>query len=333
MIKQIIRSHIFQLVLSSFLSMTLSAQQGEKISREQYIEEYAELAMKEMARTGIPASITLAQGCLESDNGNSRLAVKANNHFGIKCHDWNGQTIYHDDDKRNECFRKYKSAYDSYMDHSEFLTTKSRYAFLFDLQPDDYKQWARGLKKASYATSHTYADLLISIIEENELYIFDQVVLAGGEFKPGLIDSLSLGGAREIHIRNRIEYIIVQAGDTPDALRDELDLYRNELYRYNDLEKGAKLVPGQILYLQPKRRKAEPGYNVHIVKEGETMYDISQQYGVKMKHLYRINQWEEGIYLPVGTEVYLRKKSKVPSLKPQPVEEDPEEELMFEFDR
>ena len=324
---------LFQSVLCSILTLTLSAQQGSKISREQYIEEYADLAMKEMARTGIPASITLAQGCLESDNGNSRLAVKANNHFGIKCHDWTGQKIYHDDDKRNECFRKYKSAYDSYMDHSVFLTSKSRYAFLFDLQPDDYKHWARGLKKAGYATSNSYADLLISIIEENELYKFDQVVLAGGEFKPSLIDSLSLGGIREIHIRNRVEYIIVQAGDTPDALRDELDLYRNELIRYNDLEKGDKLVPGQILYLQPKRRRAEVGYNVHIVKEGETMYDISQQYGVKIKHLYRLNQWEEGIYLPAGTEVYLRQKSKVPSLKPESVEEASEEEIRFEFDR
>lgn len=148
-------------------------------SRSQYIEEYHELAIKEMNRVGIPASITLAQGMLESGNGNSTLARKSNNHFGIKCHnDWKGKRVYHDDDRKGECFRKYKTVYQSYIDHSDFLTGKQRYASLFELKTTDYKGWAKGLKKAGYATDPKYAHRLIEIIEENNLDRFDR----GGTF-------------------------------------------------------------------------------------------------------------------------------------------------------
>ena len=164
------------LVLMPLCQMVVSGQQ----SRDDYVKEFSDLAMREMSRVGIPASITLAQGCLESNNGNSTLAVKGNNHFGIKCHDWTGRKIYHDDDKRHECFRSYSSAYDSYKDHSEFLSTKSRYASLFELNPHDYRGWAKGLKKAGYATANNYATLLIRIIEENELYRYDLLVLEDG---------------------------------------------------------------------------------------------------------------------------------------------------------
>ena len=145
------------------------------IERKDYIKEYNSLAIKEMKRSGIPASITLAQAMLESDNGNSTLARKANNHFGIKCHSsWKGAKVYHDDDKRNECFRKYKSIYSSYIDHSDFITNNNRYQFLFELSLSDYKAWAKGLQKAGYATSRTYAELLIKIIDNNQLYVYDQ---------------------------------------------------------------------------------------------------------------------------------------------------------------
>ena len=156
------------IVLGLLLHGMMHAQGGATMTRDAYISTFSDLAMKEMARVGIPASITLAQGCLESNNGNSTLAVRGNNHFGIKCHEWTGKTIRHDDDSRNECFRAYSSAYESYKDHSQFLTTKSRYALLFELNPHDYRGWAKGLKKAGYATASNYATLLIRIIEDGK---------------------------------------------------------------------------------------------------------------------------------------------------------------------
>jgi len=321
------RKICFTIILFLFV-IVLHAQAGGAITREEYINTYAEIAMKEMSRTGIPASITLAQGCLESDNGNSTLAMKANNHFGIKCHDWEGARMHHDDDARKECFRKYRSPYESYQDHSEFLLTKPRYAFLFEYNPDDYRKWAKGLKQAGYATSPQYADLLIRIIEENELYRYDQFVIAGGDFAPG--ETAAAG--RQIHTRNRIEYVVAEAGDTPESLRNEMDLYKNELYRYNDLDKTTKIEPGMVIYLQPKRRKAEKGNSVHIVREGETMYDISQEYGVKMKYLYRRNRIEEGDYITPGSEIYLRRRKSEPVLKLEPVEDSTDQEMIFEFE-
>jgi hypothetical protein len=309
------------------------------MTREKYIVTFADLAMREMARVGIPASITLAQGCLESDNGNSRLATQGNNHFGIKCHDWTGRKIYHDDDKRNECFRSYHSAYESYMDHSSFLTTKERYSPLFELKPHDYRGWARGLKKAGYATASNYASLLIKIIEENELYRYDLLVLEGGMARG--IDSTALEmehgyhTSRKVMINNNVEYILAEPGDTPESLRREMDLYRNEIYRYNDLYRGAQLEPGQIIYLQPKRRKAARGNEIHVVKEGETMHDISRIYGIKVKHLYRLNLMNEGSQPTAGTEINLRKKKREKVIRVRPVEEpEPEEgeEMQFQFD-
>ncbi len=165
------------ILVAFLLSVASWAQPAEQlITRKEYIETYKDEAVREMLVNGIPASITLAQGILESDNGNSALARYANNHFGIKCHaGWNGPSFYQDDDAKDECFRKYYSAYRSYKDHSEFLRTRTRYASLFSLKPTDYKGWARGLKKAGYATNPKYADLLIKLIEENDLAQYDKV--------------------------------------------------------------------------------------------------------------------------------------------------------------
>lgn len=318
-----------------------SAEGQERLSREQYIEQYADFAMGNMLQFGIPASITLAQGCLESDNGNSRLARKANNHFGIKCHDWKGKKIYHDDDKRNECFRKYNSPRHSFDDHSEFLTTTSRYAFLFDLDPDDYKGWARGLKKAGYATSNQYAGLLIKIIEDNELYKYDEMVLAG-DFEPGEEtgygeDALAEEStARKPRLNNRVEYIVVEEGDTPSSLREEFDLYPFEIYRYNDMKRGARLEPGMVLYLQPKRFRAAKGNEIHVVEEGETMKDISGEYAVKITQLYKRNHLEEGDSLKPGMEIWLRRtRPQEASEKERPLKqmkEEEESEMEFRFD-
>ncbi|MCK5694512.1 MAG: glucosaminidase domain-containing protein [Bacteroidales bacterium] len=309
---------------------------GQKITREKYIADFSELAMREMHRVGIPASITLAQGCLESNNGNSTLATRGNNHFGIKCHDWTGKKMYHDDDKRHECFRSYPSAYDSYMDHSQFLTTKSRYASLFEISPHDYRGWAKGLKAAGYATANNYATLLIRIIEENQLYQYDLMVLNGSLDGIDTTSYLAGQGAttkRKVLLNNRIEYILSEPGDTPESLRAELGLYKNEIYKYNNLYKGAKLETGSIIYLQPKRKKAAPGNEIHRVEFGQTMYDISQIYGVKLKHLYRKNHLMEGEQPLEATDIYLRRKKREPVLKLEPSQEQyEEEEMQFRFE-
>ena len=324
------------LLLLGLLSLPGYMLNGQKNTREEYVADFSDLAMREMLRVGIPASITLAQGCLESNNGNSTLAVKGNNHFGIKCHDWTGKKIYHDDDSKNECFRSYASDYESYMDHSVFLTTKTRYASLFEISPHDYRGWAKGLKKAGYATANNYATLLIRIIEDNELYKFDLMVLDGS--LDG-IDTTSLqadhgpGSQRQVSLNNNIEYILSEPGDTPESLRVELELYKNEIYRYNNLYMGAKLETGSIIYLQPKRRKAAQGNEIHRVDFGETMYDISQTYGVKLKHLYRKNHMMEGEQPLEGTDIYLRKKKREPVLKLEPAKEEyEEEEMQFRFE-
>lgn len=320
-------------------------QAQDKMTRAEYIETYADLAMKEMVRTGVPASIKLAQGCLESDNGNSRLATDAKNHFGIKCHDWTGRKIHHDDDEADECFRRYRTVNDSYIDHSDFLTGKSRYAELFLLKKDDYKGWARGLKKAGYATNNQYADMLIQIIEENELYKFDEMVLAGRlrpgrPGRPGAAPSVP-GASRDILVNNRVEYIIAQPGDTPELLRQEMDLYPGEIFRYNDISRDTPLDSGMVIYLQPKRWRAERGNEVHVVSEGETLWEISQIYAVKLGRLYRINHLEEGEQPEPGTEIYLRSRKPSGSFfrerSPEPEEQQPEQdttdvEFEFEFD-
>jgi LysM repeat protein len=284
----------------------------------EYIEKYKDLAIREMKRTGIPASITLAQGMLESDYGNSRLAKKAKNHFGIKCHNsWSGGRVYHDDDRRNECFRKYNNVYESYRDHSKFLTQSNRYEFLFDYKRSQYKAWAKGLKKAGYATSPTYARKLINLIERYKLYNYDTP--EGRELAASSSSTISsaqsLGNVddyeishpgHKVRMRNRIDYIIVKRGDTYQSLTEELDLLSWELKKYNDLGDKPNLKPGQILYLQPKRNKAAVGYNYHVVKEGDTMHSISQLYGIKLEELYEKNNMKEGEQVEPGQKLWLR---------------------------
>ncbi len=302
------RTYIRSIFIFTLVALSFPGEGQAKLSREHYVELYADLAMKEMARTGIPASIKLAQACLESDNGNSRLALDAKNHFGIKCHDWTGRRVRHDDDERNECFRKYRSVHESFMDHSEFLTSKQRYSALFSLKQDDYKGWARGLKAAGYATSPTYAKLLIKIIEDNELYLYDQMVLKGRPMPaPGGIP-LRPGEHRQILTNNRIEYIVVEPGDTPESLRELMDMYPREIYRYNNISKEEILEPGMVIYLQPKRFLAEKGNKVHIVNDGETMWDISQYYGVKLGRLYKRNHMTQDSAVQPGDQIWLRKR-------------------------
>ena len=288
-------------------SATLMAQ-GTRITREEYINTYKDIAISEMNRTGVPASIKLAQGILETGNGNSRLAIKGNNHFGIKCHNsWKGKKIHHDDDERGECFRKYKSPEESFLDHSDFLRGSVRYSFLFNLEITDYKGWAWGLQKAGYATSPTYATSLIRIIEENKLDRFDRLLPALQPYDPSYTDG---SAGRQIFRRNRIKYIVFQEGDNLEDLRKELKLMPNQLRNYNEISSDVSVNPGQILYIQPKRNSAEAGTKYHIVQQGETMHDISQLYGIKLTKLYEKNHIKYGTEPEAGQELSLRKKVK-----------------------
>jgi LysM repeat protein len=287
-----------------------------KQTRADYINKYKDIAIYQMRTQGVPASIILAQGLLESDNGNSSLAVKANNHFGIKCHTWTGPKMYMDDDAKGECFRKYSNPEKSYRDHSDFLRGARRYAPLFDLESTDYKGWAYGLKRAGYATNPQYAERLIKIIEENNLYIYDRGVSVEVESPTkgmgDLVDIdhfiIDLNKHHKVYTRNRIKYIIVKKGDDYASLNKELQLLPWQLARYNELSSDSALKDGQEIYIQPKRNQAEINHKVHVVEKGETMYSISQLYGIKLNKLYRKNRMKVGDPVEVGQVVQLRKR-------------------------
>jgi LysM repeat protein len=289
------------------------------LTRSDYIEKYAPFAVKEMLISGVPASITLAQGILESGDGNSLLAREANNHFGIKCHGmWEGKKYYMDDDAKNECFRVYASVFDSYKDHSEFLSTRDRYASLFELRRTDYKGWAHGLKKAGYATNPKYPALLIKIIEENDLAKYDrmkkppkgpmEIPERPAPAKPNPTAETS-SGQRQMYLRNNTRYIWVTEGDTYKKLERMLQLREQQLQKYNDLARGANLVPGERLYVQPKRSK-NTEHDYHVVAKGETLRWISQEYAVKLKKLYQYNELSIGEEPAIGQKVWLRKKKR-----------------------
>ena len=290
-----------------------------KEQRAAYRDKYKDMAIEQMKLYGVPASITLAQGMLESRNGLSALAAKGNNHFGIKCHkSWKGKKMYQDDDAKGECFRVYKSADHSFEDHSLFLRGARRYAFLFDLEPTDYKGWARGLKKAGYATDPKYADHLIKIIEEEGLAVYDTgvkievaspTVGTQRELAKEPEYEIKMGEEHKIYERNRVQYIIVQQHDTYMSLTRAMEMMPWELAKYNELSDRVLPPPGTELYIQPKRRKAEVNHAVHVVEPGETIYSIAQKYAIKSKYIYKRNRMKKGEEPEVGQLLYLRKKA------------------------
>ncbi len=293
----------------SWLIMALPAvAQDKKITAEEYIATYKDLAISEMKRTGIPASITLAQGLLESGIGNSALAKQSNNHFGIKCKkDWTGRTVNYDDDAPQECFRAYDKPEDSYIDHSDFLVNGKRYASLFELEPTDYKGWAYGLKQAGYATNPKYPELLISSIEKHLLYQYDvgnKRVVPQNDDVPVFAENTKTESS--IKEYNGIPAYVVKPGDTYQSIANDRKMMRWEISKYNDLDSKDKLEPGTIIYLKPKRRKGKQEF--HIVQEGESMYYISQLHGIKLKHLYKKNRMESEQQALAGEKLYLRKK-------------------------
>lgn len=297
---------IFRLTaIIALLLICVAVQAQRRNSRyNEYIKQYAPLAVEQMKEHKIPASITLAQGLLESGAGQSALARKSNNHFGIKCHsDWRGRRVYHDDDAKGECFRAYRHPKDSYEDHSLFLKRGARYAFLFKLKITDYKGWARGLKKAGYATDPSYANRLITIIEDYDLYKYDS---KGVYSERKLRKNPWLLSPHPVYIANDIAYIVARSGDTFKDLGKEFDISWKKLVKYNDLQRDYTLVNGDIIYLKSKKKKASKPHTVYIVKDGDSMHAISQKYGIRLKNLYKMNR-KDGEYIPeVGDRLRLR---------------------------
>jgi LysM repeat protein len=297
-------------LICTFLPLLSAGQPSEyKITAQEYIQRYKDDAIKEMLMHGVPASITLAQGMLESGNGNSALAVYANNHFGIKCHKgWTGPTYIMDDDEKDECFRKYPSVLDSYTDHSLFLKSRARYASLFELKRTDYAAWAKGLKAAGYATDPRYAERLIEIIERYKLYEYDQVdslpsLSTVASVSSQAPDKMSIS---RIMVFNNRKHVVVKPGDTFYRIAMETDVELWQIYKYNEMSKDDKLMPGMKIYIQPKRNKAREKY--HIVEKGETMHSIAQLHGIKMKALYKKNNMKPGTQPQPGEKLYLRKR-------------------------
>lgn len=275
-----------------------------------YIEKFHPIAIQQQKAHRIPASIILAQGLLESGAGRSRLTIEGNNHFGIKCHEWDGDRIYHDDDEKNECFRKYRHAQESYEDHSMFLVNRPRYQSLFLLKTTDYVGWAYGLKAAGYATDPGYAQKLISIIERYNLHQYDTVhkglFCSNDEFKTNKQQQTSPLKTREVYKLNYIKMIVATDTDTYASIATEFNISEKRLRKYNDVGDDATLKKGNIVYLSIKKKKASRANPVHVVQQGETLYGISQVYGIQLISLYKINNlaFTDGAY--IGQIIKLR---------------------------
>lgn len=321
--------HVLKTGLLALLPVLLASAQGSPGgtagSPQQYIEMWKGVAVKKMKEHGIPASITLAQGLLESNNGNSILATEGNNHFGIKCTpDWTGGKVYHDDDKKNDCFRKYRSADLSFEDHSKFLE-RPRYARLFELKPTDYKGWAHGLKQCGYATDPRYPHKLIDLIERYQLDNLDKgvdVSYASKSSTPSKAPSakpakhshsrsdnntVTIGNQRPVELFDgRIKFVRARKGETVKDIANEIEQMPGLVAGWNDIAKDGSFEEGQIVYIQPKRNKNKDQESC-IAEKGETLWGISQRYGVKLKKLAKYNNM--GIADPVqaGQKVWLRK--------------------------
>ena len=287
-----------QLLTLTFL-LTAVVAYGQN-ARQNYIDQYAKLAVSEMRRTGVPASITLAQGILESGNGQSRLAKEGNNHFGIKCHeDWEGKTMFMDDDLQDECFRVYNNPRRSFKDHSNFLATRSRYADLFLLDPTDYIAWSKGLKAAGYATNPTYAEKLIRIIEDEQLYQYDQKVYP--EAKRGI-------ATHSRYVRHPFAkgYFVLEEGERIEDVALIYNVPLDKLLKWNDRQMNDAWHPGDLVYTGPKVTRAPKRMKYCRAQQGESAWAIAQKYGLQLKALYKINDWSAGYQPSQGELVKLR---------------------------
>lgn len=306
-------------LLISFLFCSLAAV-CQKMTPEEYVATYKDIAISEMKRTGVPAAITLAQGILETESGNSDLVKKSNNHFGIKCKsNWNGPSVSHDDDEAGECFRAYADAEESYRDHSDFLKNSQRYAFLFELDPMDYKAWASGLRKAGYATNPKYADKLINFIEKyqleqysvagmlhgitNEEYQTVQTGITPKDILPDMRDDATI---KEFKI-NGLKCLSAPAGTSLLAIATNYNIKLSRLLEINELKKDGILENSQILFLEKKKAEGI-NYSVSISKQ-QSLYDIAQQNGVQFTSLCSFNGLAEDAIVNAGTTIYLQPKT------------------------
>ena len=298
------------IILVCCVLVTTAYAQHRQTSYNNYIKQYAPLAVEQMKQHNVPASITLAQGLLESGAGLSTLSRKSNNHFGIKCGGgWRGRSVRANDDAPNECFRAYRKVEDSYEDHSLFLVGNQRYASLFKLKKTDYKSWARGLKKAGYATDPSYANKLITIIETYDLYKYDNDGMSKREAKKWqklLKKKPWLANPHDVYIANGLAYVIARDGDTFQLLGGEFEIGWKKLVKYNDLQRDYTLEEGDIIYLKEKNKNTVADVVYHEVREGDSMHSISQIYGVRLKTLYKLNVMADDHIPEVGERVWLK---------------------------
>lgn len=311
-----------KLLLTLLLFSLLSFSQTRNPTYMSYISQYGQLAVKQQKEYGIPASITLAQGLLESGAGASSFARESNNHFGIKCNDWMGEKIYHDDDEKGECFRKYNQVLESYEDHSLFLKNKPRYAFLFQLNPTDYEGWAFGLKKAGYATDPAYAYKLITIIENYDLHQYDlgqtgsdhnEMYASVNTRRPetrsagtGAMGAVVALVSHEVRKVNGVKFVVALPEDDYAMIADEFNMSVERLFSYNDLMSGARLKPGTRIFISHKKNKAPKECLKHQVMPGESMYSISQDYAIKLAKLYKLNKMDFTVGASIGQVLKLR---------------------------
>ena len=308
---------LIYVITATILSSNLFAQ---RISPDEYINTYREIAIAEMKRSGIPASVTLAQGILETECGNSDLVKRSNNHFGIKCKStWTGESVKHTDDAPNECFRKYNNPADSYKDHSDYLKTSPRYATLFELDPSDYKGWAYGLKKAGYATNPKYPQIVISNIEKYNLQQYDN--LTGENFdniainkiitdqKPVeqniVVDITAIENS--IKLKNKInglKALMAPKGASLLVIASKANIDLGKLLEYNDLSTDGLLNDEQVIYLEKKPKQGNRDFYIALQKE--TLYDISQNNAVQLKNLLQFNNMNENQTVQKGTKIKLR---------------------------
>ncbi|HNA01015.1 MAG TPA: LysM peptidoglycan-binding domain-containing protein [Ferruginibacter sp.] len=309
-----------------FTCCFLHVRAQERITIEEYVARFRDIAVSEMKRSGVPAAITLAQGILESENGNSELVKKSNNHFGIKCKStWAGDSVNHDDDAEGECFRAYANAEDSYRDHSNFLKGNQRYASLFNLNPEDYKAWARGLKKAGYATNPRYPDLLIKYIEQYNLQQYTLVALnkmtapdmmaadtmrsatpaetVSNPSTPTNTESIPADAGRIISI-NKIKCVYAARGTSLLALATKHNINLNRLMDFNDLTEEGLLQKDQYIFLQKKSRTGEKEF--YVVQQGETLHDVAQKNGIQLQALREYNNLDKTAPIPASTKLYLQ---------------------------
>ena len=310
-----------------------------RLTREEYIDRYKSIAVAHMERYGIPASITMAQGILESDCGNSWLSVQSNNHFGIKCkRNWTGGKVYYDDDAKGECFRSYPSVEASYHDHAEFLDSQPRYDSLFAYSSSDYKSWARGLKAAGYATAPDYAQRLVRIIEENQLFLLDQpdgerlyasrsgrritdpegwfadqssvdrVATSSSTVDPDNYRvTINAHNGYNVYETNGVHYVLAKEGDTFENIGQKFRLSPRNLRKFNDLKgKTAQPMTGEVIYIERKKKRWDGNAHTHICREGETAYAVGQSYAIRTRSVEKLNRLKPGSVLEKGRQIRIK---------------------------